>query len=100
MKPEEFNARTQDILKNLTDQATVSTILAELVTDYNNEATEKATAKTTAEKLTSDNEKLRQANMDLFLKLGSDKKPDENTTKPEDSTPKFEALFDKDGNLI
>jgi hypothetical protein len=49
--------------------------------------------------LTVDNEKLRQANMSLFLKVGEQKPTD--TTKPpnEDKTAKYEDLFDKDGNL-
>lgn len=98
MKPEEFKAKTAEILQNLNDQAKVSTILAELTTDYDGVTVDITTAKSTAEKLTADNEKLRQANLDLFLKVGTtkpadDKKPDE------DKTPKYEDLFDKDGNL-
>jgi phage gp46-like protein len=99
MKPEDFKAKTAEILSNLSDQAKVSTILAELTEDYDKEAVEKATVKSTAEKLTVDNEKLRQANMSLFLKVGEQKPTD--TTKPpnEDKTAKYEDLFDKDGNL-
>jgi regulator of replication initiation timing len=99
MKPEEFTAKVQEVLQNLTDQAKVSTILAELTEDYNSVAVETTTAKTTAEKLTADNEKLRQANMNLFLKVGENKKPDDTNKKPEDTTPKFEDLFDEKGNL-
>jgi transcription-repair coupling factor (superfamily II helicase) len=98
LKPEEFKAKTAEILSNLSDQAKVSTLLAEL-TEHNDDAVvEVTTSKSTAEKLTADNEKLRQANMSLFLKVGESKPADE--TKPnEDTTPKFEDLFDKDGNL-
>ena len=98
MKPEEFNAKTQEILNNHTDQAKVSTILSELIEDYNNVTAETESAKTTAQKLTADNEKLRQAKMSLFLKVGETKKEEE-TTPDEDKIPKFEDLFDKDGNL-
>lgn len=101
MKPEEFKAKTAEILQNLGDQAKVSTILAELTTDYDATMVDISTAKTTAEKLTADNEKLRQANLDLFLKVGSSKpetKPD--NIKPDgDNTPKIEDLFDDKGNL-
>lgn len=97
LKPEEFKAKTAEILSNLTDQAKVSTILAEL-TEHNDEIVVDVTnATTTSTKLTSDNEKLRQANLDLFLKVGAEKK--EETTKPDDETPKFEDLFDDKGNL-
>lgn len=98
MKPEDFKAKTAEILQNLNDQAKVSSILAELVEDCDKETVEKTTAISTAEKLAADNEKLRQANMSLFLKVG-EQKPTEQNTKPEDNTPKFEDLFDKDGNL-
>lgn len=98
MKPEEFNAKTQEILGNLTDQAKVSTVLSELIEDYNAVIAEMETARTTAEKLTADNEKLRQANMNLFLKVGETKKEEE-TKQDEDNKPTFEDLFDEDGNL-
>lgn len=98
MKPEEFNAKTQEILSNLTDQAKVSTVLSELIEDYNTVTAETETARTTAEKLTADNEKLRQANMNLFLKVGETKKEEE-TKQDEDNKPTFEDLFDENGNL-
>lgn len=97
-KPEEFKSKTAEILANLNDQAKVSTILAEL-TEHNDAAVvEVTTNKTTAETLTADNEKLRRANMTLFLKVG-ETKPADNTKPTEDTTPKYEDLFDKDGNL-
>jgi phage gp46-like protein len=99
MKPEDFKAKTAEILSNLSDQAKVSTILAELTEDYDKEAVEKATVKSTAEKLTVDNEKLRQANMSLFLKVGEQKTNTEEKKQNEDTTPKFENLFDENGNL-
>ena len=98
MKPEEFKAKTAEILANLDDQAKVSTILAELTEDYDNETATKSEALTTAEKLTADNEKLRAANMSLFLKVG-EQKPAEDEKKLEDTTTTYEDLFDADGNL-
>jgi hypothetical protein len=97
-KPEEFKAKTAEIMQNLTDQAKVSTILAELAEDKDETVVEFTTAKTTADKLTADNEKLRQANMQLFLKVG-EVKPIDDKKPPEDKTPKFEDLFDDKGNL-
>ncbi len=98
MKPEDFKAKTTEILSNLTDQAKVSTILAELTADYDNVAVETNTAKTTAEKLTEDNEKLRQANMQLFLKVGEPKKETE-IKQTEETKLSYKNLFDENGNL-
>lgn len=97
MKVEEFNAKVKAILENHTDQATVSTILSELVDDYTAEDAIKTAATKTAQELTTANEQLRQANMNLFLKIGSVKEPD--PTPQPDTTPKYEDLFDDKGNL-
>lgn len=98
LKPEEFKAKTAEIISNLSDQAKVSTLLAEL-TEHNDDAVVEITnATSTATKLTADNEKLRQANLDLFLKVGA-QKPADDKKPPEDTTPKYEALFDDKGNL-
>lgn len=98
MKLEDFISKTQEILKNSSDQAVVSTILSELTEDYTKVTADTNQMTTTSQKLTEDNEKLRQANMNLFLKVG-ETKPAEQTKTTEDTTPKFEDLFDKDGNL-
>ena len=98
LKPEEFKAKTKEILENLSDQAKVSTLLTEL-TEHNDEiVVDFTTATTQSEQLTTDNEKLRQANMNLFLKIGTDKKEDPQHQE-EDTTPKFEDLFDENGEL-
>lgn len=98
MKPEDFSLKIKEVMEGLNDQAKVSTILAELVTDYNDTHTEKNQAIAEAKKLVEDNEKLRQANMNLFLKVGDTKK-EEAVKTAEDNTPKFEQLFDEKGNL-
>jgi regulator of replication initiation timing len=98
VKPADFNARLQDAMKNLGDQAKVSTIFAELTEDYNTVSAETETAKATAEKLTADNEKLRQANMNLFLKVGETKK-EEQQQEQKDTKPKFDDLFNEKGEL-
>ena len=98
LKPEDFKAKTAEILKSLDDQAKVSELLAEL-TEHNDETFVDFTAATeTGTKLVSDNEKLRQANLNLFLKVGSEKKEEERKIE-EDQTPKFEDLFDENGDL-
>jgi hypothetical protein len=100
LKPEEFKAKTAEILQNLGDQGKVSTLLTEL-SEHNDAATvELTTAATTATKLTADNEKLRAANMELFLKIPSTNNPNSNTEhKDEDKKPDFKDLFNEDGTL-
>jgi hypothetical protein len=98
LKPEEVKAKAAEILANLSDQAKVSAILAELVEHNDDAVVEVTKASETATKLTADNENLRNTNMQLFLKVGSSApKPD--APNPKDNTPKFEELFDDKGNL-
>ena len=65
----------------------------------------KSTLETEKTKYEEDNEKLRKANMELFLKVGSTKTPEEvqrDTTgvdSQEKKPRKFEDLFDDKGNL-
>ena len=98
LKPEEFKAKTAEILTSLSDQAKVSTLLAELAEHNDEVVVDLTTATTTSTKLTADNEKLRSANLQLFLKVGAEK-PTEKEKPPEDTTPKFEDLFDEKGEL-
>jgi regulator of replication initiation timing len=102
-KPEEHTAIINQILENHTDQAQVSTLLAQLSKDYTETITEVETAKNTATKLTTDNENLRKANYDLFAQLGQ-RLPQKTETTPQPNTDNkalsYEALFDKDGNLL
>ena len=61
---------------------------------------ENATLTETNNTYKSDNEKLREANMKLFLRVGEHKSPEE---KPEPDTPpekrSFNNLFDEKGNI-
>jgi vacuolar-type H+-ATPase subunit C/Vma6 len=104
MKPEEHTAIINQVLENLADQGKVSTLLASLSKDYNDTLATVETATKTAEKLTTDNENLRKANYDLFAQLGQQAQTKPNTppaTNNDENKPlTFDALFDKDGNLI
>jgi len=53
------------------------------------------------EKSNADNEKLREANMKLFLKVGDEKEPATQVTpqEPQKQELKFEDLFDEKGML-
>lgn len=99
MTPEEIKAKAEEILKNLADQGSVSTLLAEITEGYTKVSAEFAQAKADVEKVNADNETLRQANMSLFLKVGETKTPETEKVE-EDTTPKFEDLFDKEGNIL
>jgi regulator of replication initiation timing len=101
-KPEEHTSIISQILENHTDQAKVSTLLAQLSKDYTDTISEVETAKKTADKLTVDNENLRKANYELFANLGQQvkQKPDPlQQQQEENKAPSYEDLFDKDGNL-
>lgn len=87
---EDFNKFSEDILKAEGDQATLTTLLA----DMNGTITD-AIAKdvATTEKMstiTSENERLKKANMDLFLRIGSNVEP----TKPEPETKETVSTAD------
>jgi regulator of replication initiation timing len=99
MTLEEQKAIVDSILANHTDQAQVSTNLATLVEDYKGILTDLETTKSSNLKLTEDNEKIRQANFKLFEQIGEVPKHEQNKD-PEDTTPKFESLFDENGNLL
>jgi len=99
LTPEEFKELTERILANLDNQATVTTTLAELIEHNTTLAAESKKAVETAEKMTKDNETLRQANLDLFLKVGTEKKEKKEIPPEEDEKPSFDDLFDEDGEL-
>lgn len=99
LKLEEYHAKIDEILQNHTDQAKISTILAELKEDYTTVSAETEKAKETAKKFTEDNEKLRQANMSLFLKIGETKVEETHIKKDEETKMSFDDLFDENGNL-
>lgn len=103
MKLEDFQRITGQILENHTDQAQVSLLLNELVNDYPVVLKEANENKTTAETLTEANEKLRAANMELFLSLGGQKPASPSDPKPEVPEVKpvtVEELLDAKGNII
>lgn len=107
MKIEDHTKIIQDIAKNLTDQAKVTELLAELSTDYAEQTKSLAELPT----LKENNEKLRSANMNLFLQVGEiskDTKPGAEQTPPggektppggEETKLSFENLFNEKGGL-
>lgn len=104
MKKEEFDEKIQEIGK-LEDVADIRVKLAELSDDMTEAFSSLDSLKETSEKLTSENEKLRSANMELFLRVGANKSEEEikeETIGKEEKEPeprRFEDLFDGNGNL-
>jgi hypothetical protein len=102
MKFEEFQSITQKIMENHADQAQVSLLLKQLSDDYPVILKEAADSKETATKLTDANEKLRSANMELFLSIGGKKPetPSDPKLETKKETPlKVEDFLDEKGNL-
>lgn len=91
-----FNEKITEI-GSLEDIVGVRTMLAELsesvsdIFDLNSELSEKT------KKFEEENEKLRSANMQLFLKVGEPKKPEDviETPKPERIEKSFEELYNE-----
>lgn len=104
MTREEHKAAVENIMRMIASehQAAASEILSGLTTDYEQTLTQQETAQSNVQRLTSDNEALRNANMQLFLKVGNT-----NPAKPTPTTPEvkeeeplpFADLFDEKGEL-
>lgn len=93
---DEFTARIQAI-GTCEDDAERRTLLANLSEDGGETFEHFATIETERDTARSDNEKLRKANMELFLKVGDHPKE-----KPEPgggAALKFEDLFDDKGGI-
>lgn len=101
MTGDEHTALIQKIRQSLSDEGQVSTLLAQLSEDYTNVLADSAEKTTKAEQLTKDNESLRSANMQLFLKVGNNPGPEKKDPedKPEDKKLSFENLFNEKGGL-
>ena len=97
---DEFNAAVTDILGNVSDVGHVSQKLDELRTAFGEALTDAETRAKTIETLEGEKKSLQEANMNLFLKIGTSQKETETEKKDEFPTePDFETLFDENGNL-
>ena len=96
MELADFNARTQELIKHLgdnADQGEVTNILAELTTGFSEEVAAKATALRNVDDLTAKNAKLKEDNMNLFLRVTV---PDEQLkppVRPEEDKDPINRLF-------
>lgn len=100
MTAEEFNAAVTDILGNVSDVGHVSQKLDELRTAFGEALTDAETRAKTIETLEGEKKSLQEANMSLFLKIGTPQKENDTEKKEElPEEPDFETLFDENGNL-
>lgn len=89
------------------NQANASELLTQLSDDYEQTLTASETLTKNNETLTANNEKLRQVNADLFLKVGTTNKENNNENKEgqndneqEEINLTFDGLFNEKGELL
>lgn len=102
MTKEEHTKAIQDIRQLVQDDdGKITELLTNLSDAYGEIIAENSDYQLKNEKLKNDNEKLRDTNMRLFLKVGSPK--DDTTEEKTDEKPEekltFENLFDEKGEL-
>lgn len=109
MTREEHKEIIQKMLGMVTpeNQATASELLTQLSDDYETTLTNSETLTTTNATLTENNEKLRKVNADLFLKVGTTTKEQNNNNMnnpnnqgQEDNELTFDGLFNEKGELL
>lgn len=105
MTREEFTTKTNEMLAaEEIDRGKLSEDLATLRAEFNAEVTAKEAAEKVRDDLQKQNDSLKEANLNLFMKFGepgstddpAGKLPEENKKDPQAA---FDALF-KDGELI
>lgn len=96
----EFTERVTAI-GSCTDDAERRTLLADLIEEGGAIYDDYTTAETARAAAVEDNEKLREANMKLFLKVGDPGKPAEEKPKEDKEPPKlnYGDLFNEKGEL-
>ena len=95
MELADFNAKTQELIKHLgdnADQGEVTNILAELTTGFSEEAA-KATALRNVDDLTAKNAKLKEDNMNLFLRVTVPEEQLKPPVRPEEDKDPINRLF-------
>ena len=96
MELTEFNAKTQELMTKLgdnADQGAVTNILAELTTGFNEAVADKAKAERSVTELTTKNAKLKEDNMNLFLRVTVPEERLKEAKRPEEDSDPINALF-------
>lgn len=100
MTREDFNEIATEILNVLDDTGAVSTKLDDLRTGFNEEITAKETVEKERDELEKRNASLQQANMDLFLRIGTPVEKEEEKEKEVIIEKSYDDLFNDNGELI
>ena len=98
MNKQEYTERLQAIGSEA-DETQRRELIAQLIEDGGADYDSFATTSAERDQLRSDNETLREANMKLFLRVGTHKDPDPKPGDPPKAKPKFEDLFDEKGGI-
>lgn len=96
MELSEYNAKTQEILSSIgedADQGKISNLLAELTTGFSEEVAAKAAAQRSVNDLETKNTKLKEDNMNLFLRVTVPEEQLKTSTRPEEDKDPINALF-------
>lgn len=96
MELSDFNAKTQELLTHIgdnADQGALTNILAELSAGFSEEVAAKAAAQKNVESLTAKNEKLKEDNMNLFLRVTVPEENLKTNVRPEEDKDPINALF-------
>ena len=83
MELSEYNSKAQEILNSIgadADQGKISNLLAEMTTGFSEEMAAKTSAQSNVEELTKRNAKLKEDNMNLFLRVTV---PDQQLNEPQ-----------------
>lgn len=96
MELSEYNAKTQEILASIgedADQGKISNLLAELTTGFSEEVAAKVNAQSNVEDLTAKNAKLKEDNMNLFLRVTVPQTECNDPQRPETDPNPINRLF-------
>ena len=96
MELSDFNAKTQELLTHVgadADQGAITNLLAELTTGFSEEVAAKAAAQRSMTDLETRNAKLKEDNMNLFLRVTVPEEQLKNPVRPEEDKDPINRLF-------
>lgn len=100
--PEDFSKFSEDIIKAGGDQATLTSLLADMQGTYTDAIAKSMADTRTLETTTAENERLKAANYQLFLRVGEKDtekipghQPQHNEEKPLDTSDYMQSYFNK-----
>lgn len=96
MELADFNAKTQELLTHVgtdADQGAITNLLAELTTGFSEEVAAKSAAQRSMTDLESKNAKLKEDNMNLFLRVTVPEEQLKEPKRPEEDKDPINALF-------